>query len=548
MPRTAEVRVGARVGRRIGVLAMAVLATAIPGCRTASSVASPSPSPSGTIAPPETRRSEPVAPVMLPPAIVSEPARTRDRDRIRALADSALRAPMWNVARWGVLVVDATDGDTLFSHDADKLFMPASNQKLLTAAIALQHLGPDYVWRTPVLLRGRQRGSTWDGDVLIVGSGDPTFSDSLRSGEAASAFDPIVAALAARGISRITGAVHAFGDAFAGATTGFGWEIDDLDSSYGAPVDELTFNEGEFQLRARAGSRAGAAVVLSKSTTSGYPRVVNTATTRAADQGGEPFRAVYDSIGDAILLTGTIAVGDSASFSMAYRHPADAVVAEVTSRLVSRGIKVSNRSAGRGASAQPASLDTLVVLVSPPLSAVLPRMQKPSQNQIAELLFRTTGLHVTGIGSADSARAVAARTLAALGVRNDGVAYRDGSGMSRHDYVTPRALVQILDAMRGSATFDLFRNALPLAGVDGTLRNRMRGTPAAGNAQAKTGTVDKARSLSGYVRSADGRLVMYALLCNNFVVPTREVERVQDLLVVAIAGARLADRAPASGR
>ncbi len=498
---------------------------------------------------------------MLPPAMVSTPM--RDRDRIRELADSVFRAPMWNVARWGVLIVDATTGDTIVSQDADKLFMPASNQKLLTAAVALQHLGPAYVWRTPVLLQGSQRGATWEGDVLIVGSGDPTFSDSLRSGDAASAFDPIVAALKARGITRISGTVRTFGDAFPGVTTGFGWEVDDLDSSYGAPVDELLFNEGEFRLQARAGDKIGAPVVHSPRSAANYPRVVNLATTRDAATRGEPLRAVYDSIGDAVQVTGTLAIGDSTTFSLAYRHPADAVLAEVTARLVSRGIRVASRtpsamapsakprsanapSTGAGVTALP--LDTLVVLESPPLSAVLPRMQKPSQNQIAELLFRTTGLHVTGVGSADSARAVAARTLAAFGIRADGVAYRDGSGMSRHDYVTPRALVQTLEAMRNGPGFDLFRTALPLAGVDGTLRNRMRGTAAAGNAQAKTGTVDKARSLSGFVTTADGRLVMFAMLCNNFAVPTREVERVQDMLVVALAGARLGDRAPTGGR
>jgi D-alanyl-D-alanine carboxypeptidase/D-alanyl-D-alanine-endopeptidase (penicillin-binding protein 4) len=112
--------------------------------------------------------------------------------------------------------------------------------------------------------------------------------------------------------------------------------------------------------------------------------------------------------------------------------------------------------------------------------------------------------------------------------------------------VTPRALVRVLDAMRRSPAFATYRDALPVAGVDGTLRTRMRGTPAAGNARAKTGTVDKARSLSGYVTTADGRLLMFSLLCNNFTVPNREVERVQDLLVATLAGGQLA--AASTGR
>jgi D-alanyl-D-alanine carboxypeptidase/D-alanyl-D-alanine-endopeptidase (penicillin-binding protein 4) len=495
---------------------------------------------------PPTRQPEPVAPAMVPtavPAAVALP--TRDRDRIRMLADSATGASMWRNARWGILIVDAASGDTIVAHDADRLFMPASNQKLLTAAIAVQHLGPDFTWRTPVLLRGRQRGTVWEGDLLIVGSGDPSFSDTLRNGDAASAFDPISQALAARGIKRITGAVRSHGDAFTGPTTGFGWEIDDLDASFGAPVDELMFNEGELAIRVRSGAKTGAPVSVVRRSPALYPRIVNLATTRDSAGPVQRVRAEYDTVANAIVVTGTLLRGDSTSLTLSYRHPADAVVAELSARLMSAGIAIRGDSLRLAANA---ATDTLVVLQSPPLSAVLPRMLKPSQNQIAELLFRTSGLRASGDGSADSARAVGARTLAALGVSNEDVAYRDGSGLSRHDYVTPRAVVRVLDAMRRSPTFDAFRNALPLAGVDGTLHTRMRGTAAAGNAQAKTGTVDKARSLSGYVTTADGRLVMFSMLANNFTVPTREAERLQDVLVVALANARLGDATPSGAR
>ena len=496
---------------------------------------------------------EPVAPLMMPAAVVPSPPAARAL--VRALADSALGAPMWSNARWGILIVDATSGDTLYTHDADKLFMPASNQKLLTGAIAMQQLGPEFRWQTPVLLRGTQRGVVWRGDVLIVGNGDPSFSDSLRAGDALSAFDPIARALERRGIRRITGAVRSYGDAFTGSTTGFGWEIDDLDASYGAPVDELLFNEGELTLRVKSGAGIGAPVLAQRAPTTAYPTVVNRAVTREAPRGTESgvrgtesgvrvdvLRALYDTIASAIVLTGSLPLGDSATFSLSYRQPADAVTAAVRQRLARAGVRVDGGRISDSPKRPIAlPLDTLVVLTSPPLSTVLSRMQKPSQNQIAELLFRTSGLHVSHDGSADSARAVGARTLATWGVRGEDAAYRDGSGLSRHDYVTPRALIRVLDAMRRAPWFDAYRAALPLAGVDGTLRNRMKGTAAAGNAQAKTGTVDKARSLSGYVTTADGRLIMFSMLCNNFTVSTREVERVQDLLVVALANARLTD-------
>jgi D-alanyl-D-alanine carboxypeptidase/D-alanyl-D-alanine-endopeptidase (penicillin-binding protein 4) len=494
----------------------------------------------------EAPRPEPAAAVLMPPASAPSPT---TQGILQGIVDSVLAAPMWRNARWGLLIVDAERGDTILSNDADKLFMPASNEKLLTGAIALQTLGPDYRWRTPVLLHGRQRGTTWHGDLLVSGSGDPGVSDSLSGGSAMNAFAPIRSALAARGITRIAGRVRAIGDAFPGATIGFGWAYDDFDAAYSAAVDELMFNEGVLELRARAAARVGGTVTVVSAPTRSYPRLVVQATTRdsVALPAGSPrpprLDAVYDSIGDRVVVTGTLAPGDSASITMSYRHPSDAYVAALTQSLDDGGIRIAGRRLAKTDTVGRAA-DTVVVLQSAPLSDVLRRMQKPSQNQIAELLFRTSGLRGSGDGSADSARAVGVRTLAGWGITTSDAAYRDGSGLSRHDYVTPRAIVRVLDAMRRSPWFATYREALPIAGVDGTIGNRMKGTPAAGNARAKTGTLDKARALSGYVTTADGRLVLFAMVSNNFTVPTRDVERVQDLLVTTLAGRALGGTAP----
>ncbi|MEN9592877.1 MAG: hypothetical protein RJA21_1351 [Gemmatimonadota bacterium] len=490
------------------------------------------------------------APITMPAAVVPTPT---TQGILQGIVDSVLAAPMWRNARWGLLIVDAERGDTILSNDADKLFMPASNEKLLTGAIALQTLGLDYRWRTPVLLHGRQRGKTWHGDLLVSGSGDPSVSDALSGGSAMNAFAPVREALGARGITRITGRVRAIGDAFAGSTTGFGWAYDDFDAAYSAAVDELLFNEGVLVLTARAATRVGRAVMVTSAPTRSYPRLLVQATTRdsvppAAGVVRPPrLEAVYDSIGDRIVVTGTLALGDSASMTLSYRHPSDAYTAALTQSLEDGGIRVAARVVQTSDTLRRAA-DTVVVLQSAPFSDVLRRMQKPSQNQIAELLFRTSGLLASGNGSADSARAVGVRTLAGWGVSTSDAAYRDGSGLSRHDYVTPRAIVKVLDAMRRSPSFATYRDALPIAGVDGTIGNRMKGTPAAGNARAKTGTVDKARALSGYVTTADGQLILFSMLSNNFTVPTREVERVQDLLVTTLAGRALGGIAPRAPR
>ena len=122
----------------------------------------------------------------------------------------------------------------------------------------------------------------------------------------------------------------------------------------------------------------------------------------------------------------------------------------------------------------------------------------------------------------------------------NGFVIRDGSGLSRHDYLTPRTLVRVLDAITHLQDFRALYDALPIAGVDGTIASRMKGTPAQGNLHAKTGTIDKGRSLSGYVTTADGRLLIFSALCNNFMVPTKRVDAVTDALSTRLASLRLA--------
>jgi len=179
--------------------------------------------------------------------------------------------------------------------------------------------------------------------------------------------------------------------------------------------------------------------------------------------------------------------------------------------------------------------DTLYTMESPTLGEILPPLMKPSQNQIAEMLLRLVGLEKTGVGTADSGRAVVARQLVAWGAQPDGFIVRDGSGLARYDYLTPETIVHLLAAMQQSPDFPVFFASLPIAGVDGTIRTRMRGTKAENNLHAKTGTVAQARSLSGYVTTADGRTLLFSMLCNNFTSPVAAVTRVQDEIGAALA-------------
>jgi D-alanyl-D-alanine carboxypeptidase/D-alanyl-D-alanine-endopeptidase (penicillin-binding protein 4) len=367
----------------------------------------------------------------------------------------------------------------------------------------------------------------------------------------------VAESLATHNIKRIAGRLVSAGDAFPGPVLGYGWSWDDLEDSYSAGVDELLFNEGFTEIRVRGGDAPGDSVRIETHPTHFSPLLRVAVTTIAAPScptatdsappcatsadGGAPRRrppltARKDTLRGDVVVTGSIIAGDSVTLELTHRDPDLAYLAALLEALTERGIIVDSGAVAPDSAARP---DTLFKLTSKPLRDILPALMKPSQNQIAEALLRTLGLERASTGTADSGRKVVERQLAQWGAPPASYVIRDGSGLSRYDFLTPEAIVHVLDAVRRSANFQLYYDALPIAGVDGTLRSRMRGTPAEGNVHAKTGSVANARSLSGFVRTADGRMLIFSVLSNNWTVPAAAVTGVQDAIAARLASLRL---------
>lgn len=460
-----------------------------------------------------------------------------DRASLRHVIDSMLAAPEVRSARWGILIVDPERGDTLYARDAGKLLVPASNQKIVTSAVALDALGPDFRFRTPVLASGELRDSTLFGDLLIVGRGDPSVSDRV-SGDAMLPLLAMADSLRARGIRHVRGRVLPHGNAFPDANVGHAWEYDDLSTSSGAAIDELLFNDGIATIQVHAGQRVGEAPHARTAPARTFPRLRIEALTVARGAGRDSvaqLSAAKDTVRGEIVVSGTIPAGDSASMTVTYRDPSEAFVAAVREAMQARGITF-------GDSALPPAprLDTLFVMQSPTLAQILPAFMKPSQNQIGEMLFKTVALQRTDTGAGRVSRRLIGERLRGWGAAPDGFLVWDGSGLSRQDLISPETLVRVLDAMRRGPHFLVYYDAFPVAGVDGTLRTRMRSTTAEANVRGKTGTLSNVRSLSGYVTTADGRQLLFSVLCNNYLVPTDYITRVQDTIAVRLS--RLRDR------
>lgn len=382
----------------------------------------------------------------------------------------------------GILVVNPQSGDTLFSRNAGKLFMPASNEKILTGAVALALLGPDYRYKTSFVALGMIPDSVLDGDLLVYGRGDPTVSDRAQQGNAMRWMERVADSLVAHGIKRVNGALRPGGNAFPDSIYGYGWEWDDLSTDSGAPIDELLYNEGMTTVIRHIAGR---------------DTVVESATRT-------PARTYLEMLAAALATRGIVVTQGVSDSSAVY---------------VADGIPLFEVS-------------------SPPLREILALLEKPSQNQIAEILLHTIGLERTGVGSADSGAAVVSRQLISWGAERDGFVVYDGSGLSRHDLVSPETIVRTLIAIQRDTAFSVFYDALPVAGVDGTLRTRMVGTSAAGNIRAKTGTLEFVRSLSGYVTDADGDRLVFSLLHNHFTVPVDSVSKFQNEVGVLLANYR----------
>jgi D-alanyl-D-alanine carboxypeptidase/D-alanyl-D-alanine-endopeptidase (penicillin-binding protein 4) len=460
---------------------------------------------------------------------------------LRRAIDSVTNAAEFSNGHWGVLVV-TTSGDTLYSRNAGKLFMPASNQKILTSAVALAQLGPEFRYRTAFVAHGAIVDGALVGDLGVIGRGDPSVSDRMRR-DAMLPLRDAADSIAARGIKGIRGKVLAEGNAFSDAVLGFGWSWDDLESGYSAATDELLFNEGFTEIVVRAGQAPGDSVRVVTRPTRTWPKLRISATTVARPPARtdttlppvpRPSIVVRkDTLTGDVLVSGSIVAGDSTVETVTHRDPAAAYIAAFTEALADKGITVAGDALPVGAGG-----DTLAVIVSPPLSEILPAFMKPSQNQIGEMLLKTLGLERGTAGTAAAGRRVVEAQLRAWGARDEGFVVRDGSGLSRYDYVSPETIVRILDAMRRDANFPTFYESLPIAAVDGTIRSRMRGTPAANNVRAKTGSVAQARSLSGYVRTLSGDTLMFSILANNWTVPAGRVTAAADSIAARLASYR----------
>ncbi len=458
------------------------------------------------------------------------------------LSDSAFVGGVWSVK-----VVDLAQGRTLFSRNAEINLLPASNAKMYTTAAALEQLGPSYRHRTTLVTNGQIRSDTLFGDIIVRGSGDPSFSGEFHDGNSLAPLQAWADTLRELGISVITGDVIGDDNRFDDEPLGRGWMWDDEPYESSAQISALSINNNCVELRVSPTIPGSPARIEWSPANTDYVAVVNrTETVAKGDLDRERYARARAS--NRIEVLSTVAMGEDHGECIAIENPTLFFAHLLRQSIRDRGIAVLGSAIDIDDLVEPPLRDpaerVLARYASPPLADLASSVNKPSNNLHAELMLRTLGVErpvadsTIGPGTALMGAEAAARTFVAAGIDTTRLRLADGSGLSRYHLMTTSMTVSLLSYMwhhPDPAVREAFVESLPVAGVDGTLESRYPEGRARGNVRAKTGTMTSVSSLGGYVWSISGRPFAFAMMCNNYTSPTPSIRSAQDRITTILA-------------
>jgi serine-type D-Ala-D-Ala carboxypeptidase/endopeptidase (penicillin-binding protein 4) len=435
--------------------------------------------------------------------------------------------PRFAQAQWGVKVVALDSDQTLFERNSDKLLKPASNAKLYAAALALDHLGADYRIQTSFYAVSKPDAEgVIHGDLLVYGRGDPSFSARFNGGDNKKALKPAIDALLAAGVKKIDGALVGDESYFRGAPFGSNWTWDDLQEYYGAAASALTFQDNVVDLIFKPGRAAGDPCEIVTMPETSIVTFSNRTQTGPLEKDTRAQIRLYRPVGESVVYAwGGVPLGCTGkSEAVSVPKPALWFVTMLKEGLAQPGVAVTGgvrQEDWLSREISPIAWPNLVEIASVPsrpLSEIVKQTLKPSENLYAQLLLLQVGAKA-GTTNRDAEQAGLAEMqsfLRTVGVSHGMAQLEEGSGLSRGCLVTPSATVRLLTFMSHHRDREPFMDALPIAGVDGTLRNRFKGTMAAGNVRAKTGSLGGVNTLSGYLTTAGKEKLAFSIMLNNY--------------------------------
>ncbi|MFH1766082.1 MAG: D-alanyl-D-alanine carboxypeptidase [Gemmatimonadota bacterium] len=485
--------------------------------------------------------------------------------------DEVISTPPLDQVNWGIRIVDPERGQILYSRHAHLKFVPASNMKILSTATALSVLGPDYRYKTDIYGVGsfEDGGRVLNGDLLLRASGDPTLSERFFP-SAEAPLDSLAQGLWAAGIRTVTGSLVVDVSSWDSTSVPGSWMVQNLSGTSGATGGAFSIAEGVLTVEVTAGREEDAPAQARWWPFLGGEFISAGFVTVHPDSSARGRSIEYLPESRRLMVGGQIQAGTVDTIQVSQRDPVRLAVAALARAMERRGIEIQGGSriawdmgervgpgrcttgstiadsvtaGGTRLDPDPSAVSVpecpdathITGLTSPPMAEIVKAILEPSQNWMTEQLVRTIGAERGERGSWGEGFRVEQDFLTrVVGVDSLDITYRDGSGLSAYNLVTPRAMVRILEFMRASSNSGVFRNALASPGEDGsTLRNRLSALES--RVFAKTGTITHVNSLSGYVFTDSGRELIFSIFTNGSGLPSGDVRPGIDQIIEAVA-------------
>lgn len=444
---------------------------------------------------------------------------------LSAKIDALLSDPALDNNTTGIMVKSLADGRVLYEKNTSQLLIPASNLKLLTSAAALGLLGPDYTVKTALYAENDiTEDGVINGDIYIKGGGDPvfTYSDLNKMAEA----------LYLKGVRAISGRIVCDDSMFDNIRYGRGWLKDYESYSYAAQVSALNLNSNCIDVWVHPNTKENRKAIINlKPATSYFTIINNCATSKKGTAKKISIMRIHRQ--NTIIITGQIPIGyipSSAEESITVNYPGLFTGTILKELLNKAGISAAGK-VQRGIA--PNNAVEIISHESPSISDLIRAMNKPSSNLIAECLLKMTGAKLKNEGSSKVGIEAFKDFFAAAMMDIKGINQVDGSGLSKLNGVTIANIIALLEFMHSHKDSAAYINSLPIAGIDGTMKSRLKGTSAEGITKAKTGTLSGVSSLSGYTQNADGEDIVFSIIMNNKC-SNDKAKSIQDSIVTAI--------------
>jgi D-alanyl-D-alanine carboxypeptidase/D-alanyl-D-alanine-endopeptidase (penicillin-binding protein 4) len=450
----------------------------------------------------------------------------------RAAINRALAHPNLRGASIGVEIFSITEDRVVYSRGADLALIPASNNKIITTATALHHLGAEYEFSTRIYATGPVIDGVLQGDLVLRGGGDPGFGERFYPEDPLEPLTKLAEAVAAAGIRRVLGGLLLDDSIFDRDYVAEGWPRDQLNFHYCAPVAGLSILENLVRLEVTPSGQAGRPALV-RLIPRDAPFNVQGQIMTTGKKGENLIHIPRPQENGTLKVSGRTYSGNpTKAYTASVRYPVHYFGALFDAALSRAGVaRARDFRLVESALAYDSEEWSLLHEHRSELLPVIIITNKESHNHFAEQLFKLAGAKVAGRGTFRTGELAARRFMQEHGIEIDeGFAMKDGSGLSRGNHVTARMLTALLGKLYGSPLRDPYIRSLPIAGMDGSLERRLEAEPYRSRVRGKTGWIREVSALSGYAQSLDGEVFAFSILFNQYKGSNAEMKGVQDAI------------------